>query len=395
MNIVYPIKKTPYLKEFSTVLDLEKFDNLIKKLDKELINYEKTIVYPLIEENLISKNGLLTSFAISKAEDSKLTLAEAKSVYKFVLNNKEYKFISNKIEEGKKLTQKDYEKLEFYNISKVFNKFKNANLQIKDLNLDFIKNLHLELTAGLDIFEEKVHEFEPYYSGILRKNNKIKVGNYSPISCKEIELNIQKLISWFKSNPSVINVSIFHSVLYAIHPFNNGNKRTCRILEYILIQSLGLNKNNLYSTSYYYHLRKDSYYKNLLNTIKNKNLNYFTMFYVEAFLNAIFGVYKTSLEFKRSKFIGDKDVRLLKLLVKEKAIRYRKLKKLTRHMFSETTLANKLGTYVKEGVLKKTAKATYTFYSLNINLTEEDNLDKLKTLFKKHNIYIPDSYLVV
>src|SRR6266849_2577937 len=109
----------PFLNQFVLASSLLPFtDEEIEKLDTNLNKYEVLFLNPDIERNLISKNELLASFAISKAENSKLTLQEAQDVYNFVLNNGEYTVISEKLKKGKKLETKDYEKLEFYNIAK-------------------------------------------------------------------------------------------------------------------------------------------------------------------------------------------------------------------------------------------------------------------------------------
>src|SRR3989344_2441149 len=95
----------------------------IISFDKELSVYEQVFLNPDIEKNLISKNELLASFAISKAEDSQLTLQEARDVYNLVLSDPNYDFIREKLKAKEKLTNKDYDKLEFFNILKKFVNF--------------------------------------------------------------------------------------------------------------------------------------------------------------------------------------------------------------------------------------------------------------------------------
>src|SRR3989338_8481804 len=95
-------------------------DQEIVAMDQELSVYEQVFLNPDIEKNLISKNELLASFAISKAENSQLTLAEAQDVYNLILSDAHYDFLSQKLKAKEKLTQKDYDKFEFFNISKTF-----------------------------------------------------------------------------------------------------------------------------------------------------------------------------------------------------------------------------------------------------------------------------------
>jgi len=124
--------KHSFLNQFVLASSLLPFSNEeIVKLDSDLNKFEQLFLNPDIEENLISKNELLASFAISKAENSTLTLEEAKNVYDFVLNNEEYKFIRDKLKAKQKLTQKDHDKLEFFNIAKTF---RNLNLNPISIN---------------------------------------------------------------------------------------------------------------------------------------------------------------------------------------------------------------------------------------------------------------------
>ena len=83
----------------------------VLSLDRELLLYEQVSLNPDIEKSLISKNELLASFAISKAENSGLTLKEAQDVYSLIISDPNYDFVGKKLKAKKKLTQKDYDQL--------------------------------------------------------------------------------------------------------------------------------------------------------------------------------------------------------------------------------------------------------------------------------------------
>jgi len=275
-------------------------DKDIIKHDQELTYFEQAFLNPDIEKVLISKNELLASFAISKAELSTLTLNEAQDVYNLILSNKKYDFIGEKLKKNKKLTQKDCDKLEFFNIAKTFRQLNQHPFTFDTISLQLIQKLHQELTQGLDIFNKYLTDFTLYKSGTWRDNNLIRVGDYIPAPYQEIEKDVQELVDWLKKNKTVTGVDIFHTALYGVHPFNNGNKRVCRILEHILQRQVGINHKNLYSTSYYYHKEKPRYYKHLLYSLERKNLNHFVSFIQEAILLSMVSVVKTSLEAKRN-----------------------------------------------------------------------------------------------
>ncbi|MEA2088247.1 MAG: Fic family protein [Patescibacteria group bacterium] len=384
-----------FLKKFALVPELLPFkDEEVVKLDKELSEYEHLFMNPEVERNLISKNELLASFAISKAEESSLTLKEAQDVYNFVLQNNEYDFIRKKIKNKKKLTQKDYEKLEFFNIAKTFRKLNQEPFKIEKLSPNFIKNIHSQLTQGLDVFHKYLPSFTVYKSGKWRDNDTIRVWGYKPPSYEKIPAGVKELIAWIKDNNSINGVAIFHTALYALHPFHNGNKRVCRILEHILFRGLGLNSKNLYSTSYYYHKQKDRYYKYLLYSIERKNLNHFTSFVLEAVVLSIISVLKTSLEIKRSEFLEKKieDARIklvLKPLIRRRELQFKTLFKISKKKIARQTFVSYLQRAVENKTLKKRKAGRAVYYRLNLQTPEDKVFKKWIDFTQQRLSYLP------
>ncbi|MEK7587865.1 MAG: Fic family protein, partial [Patescibacteria group bacterium] len=268
-------------------------DGDIVSLDKELSEYEQVFMNPEVEQSLISKNELLASFAISKAEDSQLTLREAQDVYRLLLTDSAYDFMGRKLKTKQRLTQKDHDKLEFFNIAKAFRLLNQTPFSFKDLTPGLIADIHGQITRGLDVFAKYVPDFTVYKAGVWRDNDLIRVGGYIPAPAEQIGSGVKELIAYVETHQSVTGVAVFHTALYALHPFNNGNKRVCRILEHVLLRALGLNNKNFYSTSYYYHTQKKRYYKYLLYSLERKNLNHFVSLILEALALSIVSVLKT------------------------------------------------------------------------------------------------------
>lgn len=382
--------KHGFLSQFSFDPESLKIKDIdIKNLDDKLNAFERISLDPNIEKTLISKNELLASFAISKAENSELTLEEAGDVYKFVLENKDFDFIGKKIANGKKLERKDYEKLEFFNIARTFRTLNANPFSITDLNEDFIKKIHFDITKGLDIFAKYLPDFTLYKSGNWRTNNEIRVGTYIPCDYISLPNAISEIISWFKNTQSVTNIAALHTVLYAIHPFNNGNKRVCRILEYILLKHIGLNKNSLYSNSYHYHKEKARYYKYLLSSLERRNLNIFSSFVLESIIFSILGVVKTSLEIKRQQYIArsglEKDIqKILKPLVKRGELQFKNFYKIVKNKASKQTFVNSIEKAVSEKILFRREQGKTTYYRLNLETDEQKLLvELLKTVKDK------------
>lgn len=372
-------------------------DKEISEMDAELAQYENLTLDPEVERNLLSKNELLASFAISKAENSALTLKEAEDVYKLVVNHPELDFIGEKLKQSKELTRHDYEKLEFFNIAKTFRRLNQKPFSLDSLTPKTIRQIHADLTQGMDVFSKGLSGFTVYRSGQWRDNNEIVVGSYKPPSYENIPESVEELIAFVKNDLTVTNVAIFHTALYALHAFNNGNKRVCRILEHLLLRACGLNEKNLYSTSYYYHKEKKRYYKYLLYSLERKNLNHFTSFVQEALVLSIIDVVLTSIEVQRRAFVrrltGEKSIlAIARPLVKRKEMQYKYLFRRVKNKMSNKTFTTYLQQAVEEEILSRREIGRTVFYSLNVTLPEEELVQIWLKQVRRKVPYMPEKY---
>ncbi len=399
-NIQKPFSH-PFLSAFVLAPEILPFrEEEVALLDKELSEYEQVFLNPDIEKNLISKNELLASFAISKAEDSQLTLKEAEDVYNLVLSDPHYDFIGEKIKAKKKLAQKDHDKLEFFNIAKAFRKLNQEPFSVDKLTPKLIKNVHRQLTQGLDIFTKYASDFTIYKSGQWRNNDLIRVGEYKPAPYHQIQTGVKELVHWLKNHHTITGIAVFHTALYDLHPFNNGNKRVCRVLEHVLLRGLGINSKNLYSTSYYYHKEKTRYYKYLLYSLERKNLNHFVSFIFEAIVLSIISVVKTSLEVKRAEFLDKQEFEgqmkiALKPLIKRHEIQFKNLFRHSRGKMARQTLVNYLQKGVEQRILLKRETGRTTYYQLNFTAPEVETLKKWLDFAQQRLQFIPDELRLV
>lgn len=387
--------KHPFLSEFTlTPAALPFSDREIVSLDRELSEYEQMFLDPDIERTLITKNELMASFAISKAENSLLTLEEAGDVYDLILNDSGYDFVGEKLKFKKKLNQKDHDRLEFFNIAKTFRSLGKNAISIDELTPEKICYVHLQLTRGLDIFQDFLTEFTAYKSGKWRDNDLIRVGEYIPAPYSGIKAGVKELTLWLKDHQTATGVAVFHTGLYGLHPFNNGNKRVCRILEHALLRGLGLNGKNLYSASYYYHKQKQRYYKYLLYSLLRKNLNHFVSFILEAVVLSMVSVVKTSLEIKRSEFLAraaKKPMRAaFRPLVKHGEVQFKNLIRYNKAKMARQTLVTYLSKAIEQGILDKRESGRTTYYRLNFEAPETATLIRWIKLTEAKLFYIPD-----
>ncbi|MBI5621115.1 Fic family protein [Candidatus Gottesmanbacteria bacterium] len=384
----------PFLSQFFFAPEaLSLKDRDIVSLDKELSQYEQVFMNPEVEQSLISKNELLASFAISKAESSQLTLREATDIYKLLIADK-------KLTIKQKLTQKNHDKLEFFNIAHAFRSLNQSTFSFKDLNPDFIRDIHRQITGGLDVFAKYLPDFTVYKAGRWRDNDLIRVGDYIPAPAGQIARGITELIAYMKAHQTITGVAVFHSALYALHPFNNGNKRVCRILEHLLLRALGLNNKNLYSTSYYYHTQKKRYYKYLLYALQRKNLNHFVSFILEALALSIVSVVKTSVEIRRNEFLQKRELdgtamTVLKPLIKRHELQFKHLARAARGKLARQTLVNALQKAVEAGVLLRREHGRAVYYRLNVSIPEYETLERWIGLLRDRLPFVPDDIRLI
>lgn len=398
-NVIYPFK-TDFLADFVIVYDsLYLTDAEILKLQKELNTFEQAHLNPETEQVLITKNEILASFAISKAENSQLTLAEANNVYEMLLVNPDFDFIGQKLKASQELTQKDYDKLEFLNIAKTLRRLNQQHSNLSQLNSSFILDLHLSLTQGMDIFNKYLVDFTVYRSGKFRNNNEIRVGSFIPAPAQQIEKGVSELIDFVKKNLTLTGIAQFHTALYALHPFNNGNKRVCRVLEHWLYQTAGINNKNLYSPAYYAHIEKLRYYKYLLFSLERHNLNHFVNFCQEALVLSMMAVIKASIEAKRSNFLEafnleENTAKILKPLIKRREIQFKQLIKMSGNKMARQTFVDNLNKAIEMNAVVKRDEGKKTYYTLPVIVPELALYGRWLTVIKKKLPYIPDSYLL-
>ena len=132
----------------------------------------------------------------------------------------------------------------------------------KDFNLDLILSVHQKLMNGVN---EKI-------KGQIR-NNKVVVGmklpngkiiiKHNPPFHKKTDINnaLQKLIDWVNSSQEqpILKAGIFHHEFVYIHPFEDGNGRTCRLLTALILLKNQYQINKYFVLDDYYDIDRQLY----------------------------------------------------------------------------------------------------------------------------------------
>lgn len=135
-----------------------------------------------------------------------------------------------------------------------------------------IKPVHALISVGIDD--------DVYRPGSYRLS-KVKIGDKDhggidvpPKNLKDIKLLMSEFINWINSDEVVklnviIRAAMAHYHLGLIHPFEDGNGRTIRIIEAMLIQATGVEYFPTMLSNYYYR-NMDDYYWAFSDTRKDK-----------------------------------------------------------------------------------------------------------------------------
>ena len=95
----------------------------------------------------------------------------------------------------------------------------------QDLTPELIKRLHFELKSG--VFEDRANG---YAIGDYKKRPNM-VGMYRTTLPGDVETEMNRLLEWYESeNKNIKTLAEFHARYEAIHPFQDGNGRTGRMI---------------------------------------------------------------------------------------------------------------------------------------------------------------------
>ena len=189
-------------------------------------------------------------------------------------------------------------------------KLKQAELEIENLKAlyDFVKTLEPSDSA-FELTEElikKVHtiitrkiDYTSNVPGSYR-NHKVKVGDkdhggvYTPPKClPDIEKLMKEFIVWInseslKAEDPYIRAGLAHYHLGIIHPFGNGNGRTARIIEAMLLRTAGIQYVPIMLSNYYYKNIDDYFWAfSLARKNKEKDATAFIKFVLQGAVNSL------------------------------------------------------------------------------------------------------------
>lgn len=197
---------------------------------------------------------------------------------------------------GNLLQDVDVEKIKFRAEREIVN-LKNA-YQLVDkamapkgqgfLSEGFIKKAQKFITTGIDY---EFNEPGQYRNHKVMVGNEAHGGTYTPPKILEdVKTLMAEFVSWFnsagvKSEDPAIQAALAHYHLALIHPFANGNGRSARLIEAMLLTSAGIRFAPKMLSNFYYR-NLDRYFRafTLCEKNRSKDITPFISFYLKGLI---------------------------------------------------------------------------------------------------------------
>lgn len=139
-----------------------------------------------------------------------------------------------------------------------------------DLSQKIIKSFHYELKSG--VFEDRANG---YVIGEYKKRANM-IGLYETVLPQNVSNEMEKLLNWYKNqNISLEILAEFHAKYESIHPFQDGNGRTGRII--LFRECL---KNNIVPVIIR-DINRNKYIEAIIDYRKNDSVKLLTVLFIE------------------------------------------------------------------------------------------------------------------
>jgi Fic family protein len=154
-----------------------------------------------------------------------------------------------------------------------------------------IKDIHHRITTGI---EHPTNTPGAYREHVVKVGNQDHGGVYTPPKIRpDIEKLMQEFVAWLNSpemrtGEPLMRAGLAHFHLAAIHPFADGNGRTARLLEAVILRADGIKYVPEMLSNYYYN-HMDEYYWAFSRAEQNRqnDMTPFLRFVIKAFLASL------------------------------------------------------------------------------------------------------------
>lgn len=216
----------------------------IKEINKVIVELNnKRFPNPILYK-LNSQANILSTYASTSIEGNNLQLTEVKKLLKSNPKN---------IKDTEREVLNYNEALEFLNSG-----IKNKDIR---LNNSLIQKTHRLVTKKL-LLGGNCGKYRE--DSVVVHNPLTKEIVYLPPDYKDVKKLMSTLLSYVKENERYIDplilAGIFHKQFVLIHPFMDGNGRTCRLVTKVLLAELGIDTFELFSFETFYNQDVTKYF---------------------------------------------------------------------------------------------------------------------------------------
>ncbi|MFH1565697.1 MAG: Fic family protein [bacterium] len=255
----------------------------------------------------------------------------------------------------------------YFEILKSLEKARNSSF-----DLETIYSIHKELMRGVnDKIAGKIRN-TPVIVGqkeVVNGVEKIKIKHKPPYyKAKDIKTHLSELINWIAKNdnfPAILKAGIFHHQFVFLHPFVDGNGRTCRLLTALVFLKSNFNINKYFILDDYYDIDR-FLYSDKLHTADSGNktewLEYFSTGVKYSLQSALSRLESQVYLLPAAERLSAKEKEVLKLLQERKEITSNTLSEIKN--VSRQQAQNLLASLVEKGFARKEGTTKGSFYIL-------------------------------
>ena len=280
--------------------------------------------------------------------------------------------------------------------------------QDRPINADLIFTIHRTIVTGADDDHcppGKLRKESQNVQFGMPRHRGVEGGQECESAFRQFSAAVQKE---YQEYDPIIQALAAHYHLAAMHPFLDGNGRTARALEALMLQRAGLRDTCFIATSNYYYDEKNAYLAAMAEVRRSgHNLTPFLIFALKGItlqskrvldqlqhqiskvlyrdlMYELFGRLKS----KRKRFIAERQLKILEILLNVDSMEIHRLIKMTENIYN--TLKNPLGGLVRDLLnledlnavsIKKTGEDRYELAvrpEWPTHLTETDFFAKMK-----------------
>ena len=239
---------------------------IINKCERFYGQLESLKIPEEIELNLERDTRIRSSYISNSMEGNPLSLPE----------------VTNLLLDDRVPTNRDEKEIvNYFNILKSLDSYTHGQLTLQK-----VLQIHKNLMSGVNNEIAGEVRNKPIIVGKYKEEDgKVKLDiKHNPPSHKkdELEKMLKELIEWTNKSdlPPILKAGIFHHQFVYIHPFEDGNGRTCRLLTALLMVKDGYQINKYFVLDDYYDVDRKEY-SDALHTAdsgeKSKWLEYFSL----------------------------------------------------------------------------------------------------------------------